>query len=322
MANARSSSDIIKGALGDAGETSNGTSRYHTKALRFLNQAYVAVLSGSNEFEIDFGDPWHWARDTDPGILMLEAPVTTGTVTFTNGSAAIVFSSAPAASVEGWFIKVDGRPTIYRIDAHTAASVNATLDSVYLEASGATAYTCFKLIYNLGQNILRLVEPLRHYRTDENLYEVSAEARDKIHSIELNRFRVEWPLTRVKQGIPDKFTILRQSESEFTVQLNRYPEEKMRVEYDKISVPEGLIDADDSIPIIPRGDRDVLQYLVTHMILVGKEDDKAAYWMDRAKAKLRSMIRKDRKQHTHTSLDRGRINPRADQLMRTRRNFL
>jgi hypothetical protein len=320
MANARSTSDLIKGALQHAGELTDGSSPYHALALRYINQAYLAVLSGSNEFEIDFGDPWHWARDTNPGIINLEAPVT-GSVTFTNGSASIVFSSGPTASLTGWFIKVESRPTIYRISAHTAASTSATIDSVYLEETGSVAYTAFKLVYDLGENVLRLVEPLRHYQTQDGYYADGVQDRDKIYSIDLNRFRKDYPLTKAIEGVPSKFAILRQSESEFLVHMNYYPSEKMRVEYDRISIPEGLIDSDDSIPIIPRNHRDVLEFLAAHMVLIDKSDDKAPYWLDRGKQKLRAMTRSDRKQQSQTNDGRGRIITRPDQAMKTRRYF-
>lgn len=320
MANARSTSDLLKGALQHAGELTDGSSPFHALALRYLNQAYLAVLSGSNEFEIDFGDPWHWARDTNPGIFHLEAPVT-GSVTFTNGSTSATFGSAPAASLLGWFIKVDGRPTIYRISAHTAATTGATLDSIYLEESGSVSYTAFKLIYDLGENILRLVEPFRHYQTQDGYYADGIQDRDKIYSIDLNRFRQDYPLTKAIEGVPSKFAILRQSESELLVQMNYYPTEKMRVEFEKISIPEGLIDSEESIPILPRNHRDVLEFLTAHMILVEKSDDKAPYWLDRGKQKLRAMMRSDRRQQAQTNDGRGRIITRPDLAMKTRRYF-
>lgn len=76
---------------------------------------------------------WWWLELKEDVITNVK--ITTGTVTVTAGSTTITFSSAPSASVAGYYFKTSGDPTIYKISAHTAGSDTATLDNAWTDST-------------------------------------------------------------------------------------------------------------------------------------------------------------------------------------------
>lgn len=60
-----------------------------------------------------------------------DATIKAGTITATQNSKAIVFSSAPGISVEGYNFAVDGQTDIHTIETHTAGATAATLSNSY-----------------------------------------------------------------------------------------------------------------------------------------------------------------------------------------------
>lgn len=318
MATSENGFDLLRGALRRAGEVVDGTSKYHETALRYMNNVYRDVLSGGTVFDVDVGEPWAWARAVTPGNFTLLVPYETGTVSLTNGSTSGSFSNAPAASLGSFndrFLKVLGHNEYYRITAHTAGATSFTLDASYLGTTGTTlSFKCHKLIYDLGANILRLVEPFRiydfaDYREDDPI----------IFGIELNRFRVEFPLARLQSGIPERFSILYQSDTVFKVQVSRSVQiNSIKVDFDYVPVPTDIIESISSIPIIPRDKRVVLEYATAHHVLMDKEDSKADYYLNLTRSTLRSMLEASHKVYQNTSKRRGQIIPRLDEVRRTR----
>lgn len=310
--------DLLRGALRRAGEVVDGTSKYHETALRYMNNLYRDIVSGATVFDVDVGEPWPWARAQTPGTFTLVVPYETGTVSLTNGSASGTFSSAPGASLGSFvdrFLKVLGHNEYYRIISHTAGSASFTLDANYLGTTGTTlTFKCHKLIFDLGTNILRLVEPFRiydfaDYREDDPL----------IFGIELNRFRTEFPVARLQSGIPERFAVLYQSDSSFKVQVSRSVQiNSIKVDFDYIPVPSDIIESTSSIPIIPRDKRVVLEYGTAHHIMMDKEDSRADYYLNLTKTTLRSMLESTHRSHQNTSKRRGQIVPRLDEVRRTR----
>lgn len=148
MSQFRTCADILDEVLEKSGEPTNGNSAFETLALTYLNKAHHAILGGGNIFSLKVDESWTWARAKYPMILELE-PAVTGTATCTNGSRTITFSSGPSSALQYWYIKFDGDPTVYRVAQHTAASTSGTLDSQFLDTSGALTYTAFKLDYTV-----------------------------------------------------------------------------------------------------------------------------------------------------------------------------
>lgn len=150
MAQFRTSADLLDSILRRAGEPTSGTSDLENDALEYLNRIHHTIIAGGNEFDMDVDEPWIWARSTSPMLLELQPAYSTGTVSLTQGSEAGTFSSGPAASLEGWHLRIDGRDAVYKIAQHTAASTAFELDGAYAESTGATlTYKAFKLDYEL-----------------------------------------------------------------------------------------------------------------------------------------------------------------------------
>lgn len=149
MAQFRTTADYVDAVLNRAGEPTSGTSQYEADALTYLNKIHTGLVAGGLVFDIKVDDAWSWARSKYPYVIELQAPIETGTVTFTNGSDAITFSSGPASSVAGWFIRLSGESTVYRIASHTAAATAADIDAFYVGTTGSYSYTLFKLDYEV-----------------------------------------------------------------------------------------------------------------------------------------------------------------------------
>lgn len=109
-----------------------------TKLKRWLNMAQQDITSRQN---------WQFmtAHETIQGV----ADITTGTVSISVDSTSLTFSSAPAASVTGYFIKFSDTNNWYKISSHTAASTSATLSQAFGGDSAISAgtYTLRKLWY-------------------------------------------------------------------------------------------------------------------------------------------------------------------------------
>lgn len=75
--------------------------------------------------------------------------ITTGTVDVAGSGTTVTFSSAPAVSVTGRYIKFSTTDDWYEITAHTAAASTATINPAYVDTSSLTAgtYTLRKLLY-------------------------------------------------------------------------------------------------------------------------------------------------------------------------------
>lgn len=96
---------------------------------RDINIIYADVVSRQN---------WWWNRSVT--TVATKPKITTGTVSATLNSTSITLSSAPAASVLGYKIKIQGRKEVFTIAAHTGGSTSATLNIAwnYASVSGQT----------------------------------------------------------------------------------------------------------------------------------------------------------------------------------------
>ncbi len=131
-----------------------GTSPLQPAALLYLNQIHNTIITGGNELEIDVDESWIWARARRPIVLQLNPPVTAGNVTLTQGSTAGTFSTLPTVngsnvSVEGWYLKPDNGPELYRITQHTSGQLTFAIDAAFPQTSYASTFHCFQLEYDL-----------------------------------------------------------------------------------------------------------------------------------------------------------------------------
>jgi len=319
MGNLYHASDLIRGTLVRAGELPDGTSPYHPAAIKYINQVQRSILSGSSEWGIDLSKPWPWARITKSLILIPE--VTAGGVDLTNGSSAATFDTPPAVSQAGNYLKVNDRATFYRIVSHTAGLGPFTLDSNYVEETiTGTAFKSIKLVYDLGPNIMRLVEPFRTYINDQ-LNISLAHQRDedgKIFGVALNVFRQEWPLKRVRQGVPNRFAKVTETDDKLEVQFNRFPSKEIKIDLDVIEFPLALIDSTSSIPIIPRDFRQVLEYGAATLILADKHDDRRDEAFKLTQGALKAMVEDENREQRNFNPNYGRLITRPEQMRRDR----
>ena len=301
MASGASTSDIVKGALQRAGEVTNGNSTYHQLVLKYINQVYLSILSGSNEFDIDAGIAWSWAKAEDAKSIILEIVQDTGTVSLTNGSTSGTFSSAPTLSMVDRYLKINDRPEFFKILAHTAAATAFTIDVNYSDDTGsALDFKAIPIIYDLGSNVLRLVEPAREYRTQA---QGGSGDDGKIRGMDITAMRTSFPLKHI-------------------VQFNSYPDKQTKVDFDFIPYPTDLFDSLDSIPVIPRDHREVLELGASYYILDDKGDkDGAQNKFALTQRKIKAMVEDDTKQRDKIGDGFGELTPRQDQVHRFRRRF-
>lgn len=313
MSTTLSTADIIRQALGFAGEVDTGGSPYQSRCIPWINKLHEDVLSGASMFDMDVGQPFPWARAENPLTLVLKAPFTTGAVTLTNGLATGTFSVAPDVSLGSFvdrYLKVSTNPDYYKITSHTAGSTSFTLDSVWADPSvvGGT-FSALKLIYDLGANILRLVEPINVYRfggwdTDYD---------GKIYGIGINELRKNYPLARLYGKLPERFSVLFKSETKFKIQFSTYVTEDIKVDLDYVPIPELLEDSANSIPLIPGHKCNLLVFGLASMIALDKRDyEKAGSMSKQAATILRSMLIEQNRTTGYTARNRGQLVPRMD----------
>ena len=323
MASNYNSQDLIKTALQFAGEESNGRSKYHTLAIKYLNDVYLGLLSGSSEYGFDIGQPWVWARAQNPIHVTLQVYVQ-GTVSLTTYSSSGTLASAPKdiygnnLSVQNWYLFVPGLPSYYLVTSHTSGSTQITLDTGYLEPTGS-ALECWllPLIYEIGATlpspILRLAEAFRVYGNLCATPWGNKQEDGKIYGVDLNRFQKDHPLREVQTGCPDRFATWRRTESSWQVIFNRYSGvAPIKADIDYIPYPEELTDSSASIPILPREFRKILAYGAAFHLLSDKLDKRAEEYMKLTQAKFKSLMQAENRMIQSTSENRGRLVARQD----------
>ncbi len=141
-----------------------------TSLQEWVNDSY-RLISGIQR--------WPWLVTND--VIQTVPDITTGTVSITQDSAAIVFSSAPTVSVANDYrIQFDDSDDWYDISSHTASSVNATLADPFLGTTDGTAsYTLRKVYYTLPSNFDRMTT-VRQARTDIKVEPIDFRLKDKI----------------------------------------------------------------------------------------------------------------------------------------------
>ncbi len=316
MSNLNSTSDIKKQVLKNCGELQDGSSAYDQDGtvLDYINDAYLKVMAASNPYDVDVGEPWSWAKSAQPKSVYLK-PFHENTATITNSSANGTLGSTPSAalgSFEGWHLKFDNYPEVFRILTHTAGTTAVVLDETY-EGTTRTAGACriFKIDYAVGSATARILRVIGPFYTESN--QLAPDIHGKIPLVDDRRFREDFPMSSISAGTPTFFTIIHEVDGIFTVRFNRYPlDEAIRVEVPYIPMPSDLTDSDNSIPLIPREHRCVLEYAASHRLMVDKEDDKVAGFLGMTQAQLRAMMTGKRKTDHEASGQRGNLIARMD----------
>lgn len=318
MASSFTSADILKGALQKSGEKTDGTSVYQELAIKFMNNAHLDILSGGSTFTGgDVGDPWPWAVNRAPKSITLMPPFNLGNATVTNGSNVLTFSIAPnvsLGSLKDWHFKSDSSCDYYRIATHTAGATSATLETTFADSTATTTFNCYKLIYSIGTDILRLCAPIRIYRTTA----YSDDSDGKIYGVDKDTLDDKWPLSRLCSGVPDRFAEIYQSETEYLIRINKFVLSAMKVDMDFIAVPADLFDSSTSIPLIPKQKRVILEYATAYFLCQEKQLQDAQTFFSMAGTGIKAMQNESARQITQTNRQRGQLVAREDQLGRNR----
>lgn len=263
MAAYQYTSDLLADVLFRAGELLDGSSDRQPAALQFINRAYNSICMGGGEFNDEVNEEWWWLHKDPPGVLVLEPPYTSGTVSVINGSNIALFSAGVPQSRTGWFFKVDDHSDVFRISNHAAGSPSATLDSVYTGLTNAAkAFKLFKLEYDLPSDLYRIIDSMQ----------VQNGGEDHITGTELSTLNRDYPLTFIEKGVPDRFANV----TERKVRFNRYGTDingaLIRVEFDYLFRPAALINTPQEEPVLPRQYRQILSDIAYFYILQAKSD--------------------------------------------------
>ncbi len=317
MANNYSTKDLIQGVLTHCGERTDGTSPFHSLALKYINNVYKNLISGANEFAPEIGDAWTWARVTNsfvqPGYY------STGGADIVNGVATGAFTVAPAISLVGYNLEflntnVDDNRTWYEIKEHNAGEVAFTLDAEVVNPTGTNQpFRACPLIKDLGPGILRLVEPFRIYVNRVLDYGERSADQGRIYGVNVLEFWKSWPLRELQNNVPSKFTTIFRSESEWIVRFNKYVTNPIKIDWDCIMIPEELVDSTTSIPIVPFEYRDILVAGASSYLLMDKsQTEKSAKFFALTQAKIQAMHLGEEKQSKLLGVIFGQMIPRLD----------
>lgn len=290
MANYQFSSDLVNDVLFRAGEPTDGTSDFEAPALQYVNRAYQAIWMGGIEIAPEVNEPWWWLFKE--ANFVTELPISAGTVSVTQNSASITFSSPPAASVVGFWFKVTGTNEIYKVSAHTGGAGAATLDSIYLGATdGAAAYTLFKTDYTLAADVLRLVTPMRLGQTNASGSSYTRPGRNyQILGVSNRELDEIAPLSLASAAIPKLFA----QTGEAVVRVDSYSSTRIRVDYQYMQRPADLTDSGSEEPVIPRQYRRLIADVAVMFLMIDKNDDRARAVAALARTGLLGMAQENR----------------------------
>lgn len=267
MANYQYTSDLLTDVLFRAGEPTDASSDYYTRALVYLNRAYYAVCNGGSEISPTVNEDWLWL--TQHGAIVLH-PRMELSINAVKGSTTVALSSIPTdytganVSIAGWYIL--GAPDIggrYKIATHTIGSTTATIDIPWIrETVTGLDVTLERLEYTLPNDTLRLISPLfvwgrstayaTHYVPIESIFE------------SVNR-------TRTVGISPAMFSLLDPQ----TIIIDKAPTYATRAEYEYLILPPPLTNAPLEEPLVPHKDRRILADLALFWLLMDKNDNRA-----------------------------------------------
>lgn len=102
---------------------------------------------------------WNWPFNRQLDIIQTVPDYSTGTVDITGSTATVTFSSGPADSLTGRFIKFGSLSDWYKIDAHTAGATTATISPTYRGSTlTASTFLVRKFRYGLSSNALTVLD--------------------------------------------------------------------------------------------------------------------------------------------------------------------
>lgn len=238
----QSAAVIKRSVLFRSGELTDGTSSYDDKALEYMNQIYRSILSGGNEFNLDLGQPWVWAKSPAPGTLVLQTQydntTENATLTMVNGSPNGVFDVAPSISLKGQWIYINNTGDYYRVSDHKAGDFTITLDAPFTDASAAKLpFVVYFLEYDLSPKINRLLAPM----VVDKQQEFNAPLDGRIYGVDITNLNDNYPIKFIDNVVPIVFAqVARTVENKIRVRFNSQVNYQTRVSFDYIPVYSDL----------------------------------------------------------------------------------
>lgn len=306
MANYTTGADLVSDVLFRCGERTG--SAFTDQIIAYLNRAQQGIWSGGGELNPDINETWWWLQSR--ASLSLE-PQITDTVSATLGGTTMTFGTGPTplidADVSKWWCRIEGVPDIIRVgslSSGTTYNIGFRSNSYFggPTVSGATCYL-WKTDYTLRTDIIDIWGPMRVLQDTTRLI---YEAKD-------NFLDQRFPIVEQFMGTPH-FYSLTQSSGTQAVRFShggRTDGQLISVEYDYSARPDDIAN-DTTEPSLPRRFRKVLADYATGLVLTDKNDDRAEFHLNLAKAGLDAMAVENRSRMGRTGtpfLFRARRNP-------------
>ena len=306
MANFQYVTDILNDALFRAHEPTDGTSDLNTQALVYLNRAHRSLCLGGAELVPGMNEDWWWLRGESN--LILEPALTTGTVTLTNNSNAVIFSSITTMSLYiGWYFQVDNHPDVFKITTGTTSD-DGVLDSVYTgSTASAGTFKLMHLEYDLAATARKLISPMN----------VNQGGRTQIYQTTLDRMQQMHPISQIQQGVPEHFAPVDENTVRFSHYVSLTSGTYVRADYDYVMLATDLLASTASItePLVPLHYRQILADWTLYFLMVDKDEANSEGIGLQAKAGIISMQKENRVRWVQTG-KQGQIEPRQRQVSR------
>lgn len=264
--------DLRTDALFRAGESpTDANGSLYDKALDYLNRSQQMLLLGGavavgRDLATSAGiysdlartpiTDWWWARkravfNTVARLQRISGALTQGTSTSISVTAAIT------DDVTGWYVTMDGQPTVYKATGLANGGFAITLDAPYVDDSGSGfTVNIAKVQYDLENDFLRFCStPYAH-----------AAFGAPIDVATLEQQGAEWPLAMLRQSRPSRAFMV----GPRTLAFNAFDTRPYRVDYEYIAMPDDL--KAGMTPVLPLHHRAVLSSGAAMLMLFDKGD--------------------------------------------------
>ena len=293
----------------ELGHNLSGSSSQRSDIVSHLDRAHKIVLAGGGILNYTIEGKrlrenvvFPFARSQYPKVITLASNITPVLVTATRASNAITLNAAPSvANVNGYFIRINAEPELYRIAAHANAATSATLDGDYVGPDNVSAGNCviFPLQYTVGSNdILQIISPIRCFSSTNDARSIDLVDKDELLK--------NLPLSKVQNEFPKQAAVIRESNANVTLQFASFPDDYARVEVDYIPVPTAL--AVDSVnPIIPEQYCLTIAYLACYLMANRNNDNRAPNFLQQARMEFMQLVNWSDQLMSAGDPDKGRV---------------
>ncbi len=222
--------------LSSADITPDANATMQDKLKAWVNNRYK-ILSAKRS--------WNWlVKDS---IVQTTPDVTTGTVTATNGSTSLTFSSAIVPTdVQGYFIQLQDTTDWYELSS-TSSTTTAEMDVPFLGITSSTlTFTLRKFYYLLPADTGKILDVSQHRIWNTALKFISARILD------------QYLAYRQQSNRPRYYTIIGiNSNRQYKMELFPYPNTAMNLNVRRYQVVTDM-SADTDVPVIPEAYHEIL----------------------------------------------------------------